>query len=819
MDHGIAIEVGLDPVLKRSWALTMETKTTYLASLLQTCIDKKAHLAGKLIHAHMLRSRLSNDTFLSNRLIEFYAKCNAIDASRRLFDQMPKRDIYTWNAILGAYCKASKLEDAHVLFAEMPERNIVSWNTLISALTRNGFEQKALGVYYRMSREGFVPTHFTLASVFSACGALVDVECGRRCHGISIKIGLDNNIYVGNALLGMYAKCRCIGDAIQAFGDVPEPNEVSFTAMMGGLADSDQVNEAFRLFRLMLRNRIHVDSVSLSSVLGVCSRGGCGEFGLRDSNDVLSSDVHGQQVHCLSIKHGFESDLHLNNSLLDMYAKNGNMDSAEMIFVNMPEVSVVSWNVMIAGYGQKSQSSKAIEYLQRMQYHGFEPDEITYVNMLVACIKSGDIKAGRQMFDGMSSPSLSSWNTILSGYSQNENHKEAVKLFREMQFRSVHPDRTTLAIILSSLAGMMLLEGGRQVHAVSQKAVFHTDIYLASGLIGMYSKCGKVEMAKRIFDRVAELDIVCWNSMMAGLSLNSLDKEAFTFFKKMREKGMFPSQFSYATVLSCCAKLSSLSQGRQVHSQIAREGYMNDAFVGSALIDMYSKCGDVDAARWVFDMMLGKNTVTWNEMIHGYAQNGCGDEAVLLYEDMIGSGEKPDGITFVAVLTACSHSGLVDTGIKIFNSMQQEHGVEPLVDHYTCIIDSLGRAGRLHEAEVLIDKMPCKDDPIIWEVLLSSCRVYADVSLARRAAEELFRLDPQNSAPYVLLANIYSSLGRWDDAKAVRELMSYNQVVKDPGYSWIEHKNGMQAFMVDDNSRMVDDEVVVVNDGMSCSSG
>lgn len=145
--------------------------------------------------------------------------------------------------------------------------------------------------------------------------------------------------------------------------------------------------------------------------------------------------------------------------------------------------------------------------------------------------------------------------------------------------------------------------------------------------------------------------------------------------------------------------------------------------------------------------------------------------------------------------------------------------MEPLVDHYTCIIDSLGRAGRLHEAEVLIDKMPCKDDPIIWEVLLSSCRVYADVSLARRAAEELFRLDPQNSAPYVLLANIYSSLGRWDDAKAVRELMSYNQVVKDPGYSWIEHKNGMQAFMVDDNSRMVDDEVVVVNDGMSCSSG
>lgn len=796
----------------------MESKTTHLANLLQTCIDKKAHLAGKLIHAHILRSRLSADTFLSNRLIEFYAKCNAIHASFRLFDQMHRRDIYTWNAILGAYCKASKLDDAYAVFAEMPERNIVSWNTLISALARNGFEQRALGVYYRMSREGFVPTHFTLASVLSACGALVDVECGRRCHGVAIKIGLDNNVYVGNALLGMYAKCRCVGDAIQAFGDVLEPNEVSFTAMMGALAESDQVEEAFRLFRLMLRNRIHVDSVSLSSVLGVCTRGGCWEFGLHRSNGVLSSNVHGQQVHCLTIKLGFETDLHLNNSLLDMYAKNGDMYSAEMIFVNMPKVSNVSWNVMIAGYGQTYQSSKAIECLQRMQDHSFEPDDVTYINMLAACIRSGDIEAGRLMFDGMSSPSLSSWNTILSGYSQNENHKEVVKLFREMQFRSIQPDRTTLAIILSSLAGMMLLEGGRQVHAVSQKALFHADTYLASGLIGIYSKCAKIQMARRIFDRDAELDTVCWNSMMAGLSLNSLDKEAFTHFKQMRDKGMFLTEFSYATVLSCCAKLSSLSQGRQVHSQIAREGYMNDSFVGSALIDMYSKCGDVNAARYFFDKMLGKNTVTWNEMVHGYAQNGCGDAAVLLYKDMIGSGEKPDGITFVAVLTACSHSGLVDTGIQIFNSMQQEHGVEPLVDHYTCIIDCLGRAGRLQEAEVLIDKMPCKDDPIIWEVLLSSCRVHADVNLARRAAEELFRLDPQNSAPYVLLANIYSSLQRWDDAKAVRELMTDNQVVKDPGYSWVEHKNGVQAFVVDYNGRVVDDEVVV-NNGMSSSSG
>jgi pentatricopeptide repeat protein len=798
----------------------MERKTTtYLANLLQSCIHKKAHLAGKLLHAFILRNGLASDTFLANRLIELYSKCGKIDSAYGVFDKIAQKDVYSWNALLGAQCKVGNIQDAYALFVKIPDRNTVSWNTLISALVRSGLEHKALDAYDSMILEGFVPTHFTLASVFSACSALLDSERGRRCHGLVIKIGLENNMFVGNALLCMYAKCGLIWDASQVFGDIQEPNEVTFTAMMGGLVQTDRVVEALEMFRLMCRKGIRIDSVSLSSTLGACARGVCGEFGQDDPTDVLSSNIHGRQVHGLLIKHGFERDLHSNNSLLDMYAKNGDMDSAEKIFTNLPEVSVVSWNVMIAGYGQKFQSEKAVEYLQRMQCCGFQPDEVTYINMLAACIKSGDIEIGRLMFNSMSCPSVSSWTAILSGYAQSGNHNEAIELFREMQFRSVQSDRTTLAIILSSCAAMGLLESGKQVHAASQRSSFHTDVYVTSGLISMYSKCRKTEMAKHIFLNTPELDIVCWNSMIAGFSLNSLDMEAFTFFKQMRQNGIFPTQFSYATVLSCCAKLSSSFQGRQVHAQITKGGYVSDIFVGSALIDMYCKCGDVDGARRFFDMMPCKNTVTWNEMIHGYAQNGSGYEAVCLYKGMVSSGEKPDGITFTAVLTACSHSGLVDLGIEIFNSMQLEHGVEPVLDHYTCIIDSLGRAGRFHEAEVLIDKVPYKDDPVLWEVLLSSCRVHANVSLAKRAAEELLRLDPQNSAPYVLLANIYSSLGRWDDVRAVRELMSDKQIIKEPGYSWIDYKNDMQTPMVDDDLTMVSVEVQEVSDGTSCYNG
>ncbi|XP_065853965.1 pentatricopeptide repeat-containing protein At4g20770 [Euphorbia lathyris] len=777
----------------------METRTSlYVANLLQSCINNKSHLFGKTLHAYIFRIGLSTDTFLSNRLIELYFKCKNSEYAHTLFHIIPQKNIYSWNAMLTQYCKAGNVGGAHKLFAQMPERNIVSWNNLISALVHGGLERQALDVYDEMIQEGLVPTHFTLASVLSASATLLDVECGRRCHSLSVKIGLDKNLYVSNALLSVYAKCRLVRDAIRLFEDMDEPNEVTFTAMMNGFTQADRIVEALEAFRLMCRKAIRIDSVSLSSVLGVCSRGGCGESALYELNNGTFCSTLGKLIHGLAVKLGFEKNLHLSNSLLDMYAKNDDMDSAEGVFANLPEISVVSFNVMIAGYGQKCRSEKAIEYLQRMESCGFEPDEVTYINMLAACVKSGDMEIGRQMFDSMACPSVSSWNAILSGYFQIVNHKEAIKLFREMQFRNVKPDRTTSAVILSLCARTELLEAGKQVHAASQKAAFHNDIYVASGLIGMYSKCGKMDTAECIFKKMPESDIVCWNSMISGFSFNSMDKKALSYYQQLRQNGLSPTQFSYTTILSCCAKLCSLFQGRQAHGQIVKEGFVNDVYVGSALIDMYCKCGEVNFAQQFFDLMPIKNTVTWNEMIHGYAQNGHGCEAVNLYGKMIDAGEKPDEITFVAVLTACSHSGLVDESVEIFDSMARDHGMEPVLDHYTCIIDALARAGRFDEAEVLVEKMPYKDDPIVWEVLLSSCRLHSNVRLAKKAAEELIRLDPQNSSPYVLLANTYTSLGRWDDVSGVRELMTDKKVVKDPGYSRIEHKRGIESFKLED---------------------
>uniref|UniRef100_A0A0R0HAE9 Pentacotripeptide-repeat region of PRORP domain-containing protein n=1 Tax=Glycine max TaxID=3847 RepID=A0A0R0HAE9_SOYBN len=378
-------------------------KSLNLANLVQLCITDKAHLSGKVVHTRLFLLALFSDTFLSNHFIELYSQCDHIASARHVFDNIPHKNIFSWNAILAAYCKARSFQHACCLFLQMPQRNTNSLNTLISTMVRCGYGRQALDTYDSVMLDGVKPSHITFATVFSACGSLCDADCGRRNHGVVVKVGLQSNIYVVNALLYMYAKCRLNADALRVFRDIPEPNEVTFTTMMGGLAQTNQVKEAPELFRLMLRKGIRVDSVSLSSILGVCAKG--------------ERDV---------VKLGFERDLHLCNSLLDMYAKIGDMDSAEKVFVNLNLHSVVSWNIMIAGYGNRCNSEKAAEYLQRMQCDGYEPDDVTYVNMLTACVKSGDVRTGRQIFDCMPCPSLTLWNALLSGYNQKADHREEV---------------------------------------------------------------------------------------------------------------------------------------------------------------------------------------------------------------------------------------------------------------------------------------------------------------------------------------------------------------------------------------------------------
>lgn len=763
----------------------------YLVNLLRFCRDERSKLSGKIIHGFIVRTGLNSDTYLCNRLLDLYIECGDGDYARKVFYEMSLRDIYSWNSFLTFSCKVGDLREACEVFDKMPERDVVSWNNMISVLVRKGLDEEALVVYESMVGDGFLPSRFTLASVLSACSKVLDGVVGMRCHGVAVKIGLDKNIFVGNALLSMYAKCGFMVDyGVRVFECLSQPNEVSYTAVIGALAQENKVLEAVEMFRSMCQKGVQVDSVCLSNILSISTpREGC------DSPSEIYCNVLGKQIHSLALRLGFVGDLHLNNSLLDIYAKKKDISGAGLIFAEMPEVNVVSWNIMIAGFGQEYRSDKSIEYLKRMRDSGVEPNEVTYISVLVACFRSGDVETGRRIFSSIPHPSVRAWNAMLSGYSNYEHYDEAINNFRQMQFQNLKPDRTTLSVILSSCARLRFLEGGKQIHGVAIRTKISKNSHIVSGLIAVYSECEKMEISESIFDDCnTELDIACWNSMISGLSRNTLDTKALMLFRRMHQTSvLFPNETSYAIVLGSCSRLCSLVHGRQFQGQVVKSGYVSDSFVETALTDMYCKCGEIDSARQFFDTVSRKNTVIWNEMIHGYAHNGRGDEAVDLYREMILAGENPDRLTFVSVLTACSHSGLVDTGLEILSSMQRDHGIEPELDHYICTVDCLGRAGRLEDAEMLAEATPYKSSSVLWEILLSSCRVHGDVSLARRVAEKLASLDPQNSAAYVLLSNTYSSLRQWDDAAALQGLMNKNRVHKTPGHSWITYGNALDS--------------------------
>lgn len=436
--------------------------------------------------------------------------------------------------------------------------------------------------------------------------------------------------------------------------------------------------------------------------------------------------------------------------------------------------------------------------LNEMRERGINPDQITLATVVSACAKCGFIEDARKLFDEMSEHSVISWNTIIAGYVHNGHGEEALTLFRQMQLTDVKTDQITMTIVLSACSSVDALEHGKQLHDIVIKSGLESNVFVGSAVVDMYAKCGNMENAHAVFERMPKLDGVAWNTLIAGYSQHAHSEKALTIFQQMQWAGIKPTQFTFGSILSACARLGVLGHGKQIHAQIIKIGFESNVFAESSLVDMYSKCGSIEDAVQVFDNMSARNAVSWNGMIMGYAHNGCGKEALQLFEEMIRIDEKPDHATFIGVLSACNHTGLVDEGLHYFYSMSQRHFITPQANHYACIIDLLGRAGRLIDAEEFINKMPFEPDAVIWGTMLGACRTQDNMELGRRAAECLLELEPENPAPYVLLSHIYAASGRWDDVTNLRTRMKVKEIKKEPGCSWIEVKSRVHAFLVED---------------------
>ncbi|MQL86706.1 hypothetical protein Taro_019244, partial [Colocasia esculenta] len=398
---------------------------------------------------------------------------------------------------------------------------------------------------------------------------------------------------------------------------------------------------------------------------------------------------------------------------------------------------------------------------------------------------------------------------VRGGLVDNRRYDETVSFFREIYGEeSVNPDQVSFSSVLCACASNGGLVFGKQVHACAIKLGVDSLAYVNNSLIDMYGKCGSFIESRLLFGCASHKDVVTWNVIAMGWTQNDQFEEACTCFWAMRREGIHPDEASFSTALYASAGLAALDQGASVHSQIVKTGFVKNPCVGSSLITMYAKCGDLEHALRVFQEMEGsRSVVSWTAMIKACQQHGRGNQVIDLFEKMLGEGLEPDYITYVCILSACSHNGLVDRGFQYFNSMSEVHGIDPGYEHYACMVDMLGRAGRLVEARALINKMPIAPDASIWGALLGACRNYGSLDMGKEAAYKLFEMEPHNSGNYVLLCSMYVRHGKFKEAEEVRRLMGLNRVRKETSCSWIDVKNRTHVFTVHDRSHHRSNEI------------
>ncbi|XP_057832149.2 pentatricopeptide repeat-containing protein At3g24000, mitochondrial-like [Cryptomeria japonica] len=796
--------------------------------------------AVTLFH-QMQRTGFQPDQFTYASVLPACAKMGALEQGMDIHQSAKDRgilsDVVVASALVDMYAKCGNIDKASELFGKMPQRNVVSWTAMIAGYAQIGNVEKAFVTFKQMQLAGVKPNSTTFASILPACAKMGDFEHGMYIHQSIIEEGFLSDIIVGNALVDMYAKCGSIDKARELFDSMPKKNVVSWTTMISGYTQNGLVEKALETFKQMQLACVKPNSTTFVSILPACAKMGALEQGM---------DIH------QSIKEGdFLSDIIVGNALVDMYAKCGSVDKAYELFDRMPQRNAVSWNTMIAGYAHNGFVEKALETFKQMQLAEVKPNSTTFATILPVCAKMGALEQGvdihqrilegrfsldivvgnalvdmytkcgnidkaRELFDRMPERDVVSWTAMIAGYAQNGFVEKALETFKQMQLEGMKSNSTTFASILSACAKMGAIEHGMDIHQSIMEGGYLSDIRVGNALIDMYTKCGSMDKACELFDRMPQRDVVSWTAVIAGYTQNGFIERALETFKQMQSAGVKPNPTTFASILPACAKMGALEQGMDIHQSIIEGCFSSDIIVGNALVDMYAKCGSIDRAHQLFDRMPQRDAISWNSMIAGYAQNGFCKDALETFELMKQSGTYPDIISFSCVLCACSHAGLVDEGCTYFNYMSNPYYITPTIDHYVCMVDLLARAGYLENTLNFIIKMPVKPMVVVWMRFLGACRSHMNIGLGVFTAMMILDLDPENAATYVILSNIYAEVDRWGEFQMVRKLMEDKGIKKIPGCSWIESHKMVHVFCAGDRSHPQTQEIYAKLEKLAC---
>ncbi|XP_027342167.1 pentatricopeptide repeat-containing protein At3g62890-like [Abrus precatorius] len=567
--------------------------------------------------------------------------------------------------------------------------------------------------------------------------------------------------------------------SLRIFHHLHNPNVFVWNTIMRSHLLQNAPHQSLYLYKLFLLNDVVPDNYTYPILLQCCAARGL--------------EFEGKELHGHVVRFGFGSVVYVRNTLINLYAVCGNMATARKVFDESPVLDLVSWNTLLAGKG---------------------------------CVAKA-----RRVFDGIERKDMVSWSALVSCYEQNEMCGEALVLFVDMVASGVMVDEVVVVSAVSACSQLLSVWMGMSVHGLAAKIGIEGYVSLKNALIHLYTSCGRildaeklfddgvlldqiswnsmisgylrcglVENAKTLFYSMPEKDVVSWSAMISGYAQHERFSQALALFQEMQVHGIRPDETVLVSVISACTRLAALDLGKWIHAYISKNKLQVNVILGTTLIDMYMKCGCVENALEVFNAMEEKGVSTWNALILGLAMNGSVKQSLDMFADMKNTRTVPNEITFMGVLGACRHMGLVDEGRHYFSSMIHQHKIEPNIKHYGCMVDLLGRAGLLKEAEELIESMPMAPDVATWGALLGACRKHHDNEMGERVGRKLIQLQPDHDGFHVLLSNIYASRGNWGNVLEIRGIMAQHGVVKTPGCSMIEANGIVHEFLAGDKT-------------------
>ncbi|KAF3441265.1 hypothetical protein FNV43_RR15178 [Rhamnella rubrinervis] len=553
-----------------------------------------------------------------------------------------------------------------------------------------------------------------------------------------------------------------------------------------------------------------------------------------------SSIAKTKQAHALLLRTHLFFNNRFTSKLINFLAisESGSLSYARKIFSQIHDPDSYIWNTIIRGYARSQNPHEALSFYYFMVVSGFRPDNYTYPFVVGACGRLQQLEMGRRfhseilkkgfgsdlfvvnsliqfygncgsincackVFDGTPAQDVVTWNLMINAYIGRRLYRQSFDLFEDMtNLEDIKPDEITIISLVSACTQLGDLERGDLLCSYSRVYGLDKNLNVLNAILDMYCKCGDLESAKLMFNSMPERDVLSYTSMLSGLTNLGYYQESLALFRKVQIEKIQPDEFMLVNVLSACAQAGDLDEGKYIHLLIDRFKVNCDVVLGTALVDMYAKCGALHLALQVFEKMRTRSVFTWNAMIGGLAMHGHGEEAIMLFDQMKGSKVVPDDVTFIALLGACSHAGLIDEGLEIFKTMKESFQIEPRIEHYGCVVDLLCRARLVEDALVFLENMPLKANSVLWATLLGACRTGGHFELAERVAKRVIELEPDSCGRYVMISNLYAGKSQWDNALGLRKQMKSKGIEKTPGCSWIEFNGQIHQFVAGDRTHM-----------------